>query len=106
MNRLAARYVPADFRIMSINFREGAALVQAFMHRVAVDFPVLLDEDGRTSRDWRVFAFPSSFLMDRAGRVRYSVNSAIAWDEPEAVRVIDSLVAEPRVPKADPGRAP
>ncbi len=98
MNRLAARFSPGDFRIVSVNFREGAEQVLGFMRRVHVDFPVLLDDDGRVSGDWQVFAFPSSFLVDRAGRVRYSVNNAIAWDDPEAVAVIEALVAEPAAP--------
>ncbi len=96
MNRLAARYAPTDFQIVSVNFREGAEQIREFMRRVAVEFPVLVDEDGRASGDWRVFAFPSSFLVDRSGRIRYSVNSAIPWDQPEAIARIDALVGEAR----------
>jgi thiol-disulfide isomerase/thioredoxin len=92
MNTLAGRYDPADFRIVSINFQEGAAQVADFLRRVDVDFPVLLDRDGAVSAQWRVFAFPSSFLLDREGRVRYSVNSAIPWDEPGVMEVIDGLL--------------
>lgn len=95
MNRLAAAYDPAEFAIVSINFKEEPAHVRAFMKRVAVDFPVLLDQDGRTSARWGVFAFPSSFLLDRAGRVRYSVNTALEWDTPETRALIDRLRAEP-----------
>jgi thiol-disulfide isomerase/thioredoxin len=92
MNTLAGRYDPADFRILSINFQEGAEQVAGFLRRVDVDFPVLLDRDGAVSAQWRVFAFPSSFLLDREGRVRYSVNSAIPWDEPGVMEVIDGLL--------------
>ncbi|MGB5834132.1 MAG: TlpA disulfide reductase family protein [Thiohalocapsa sp.] len=94
MNRLAARYAPADFRIVSINFRESSQHIRDFMRQVDVGFPVLIDADGLVSQDWRVFAFPSSFLVDRAGCVRHSVNSAIAWDEPAIIELIDGLVAE------------
>ena len=92
MNTLAGRYDPADFRIVSVNFQEGSEQVAAFLRRVDVDFPVLLDSDGQVSAQWRVFAFPSSFLLDREGRVRYSVNSAIPWDEPGVGAVIDDLL--------------
>lgn len=94
MNRLAAGYDASDFRIVSVNFQESPETVRSFMQQVDVDFPVLLDADGAVSRDWRVFAFPSSFLVDRTGRMRYSVNSAIAWDELAVVETIDALVAE------------
>lgn len=94
MNALAAAYPPGEFAIVSINFKESPAHVRAFMERVAVDFPVLMDEDGRVSRDWGVFAFPSSFLLDRRGRIRYSVNTAIEWDTQEVRKLIDRLRQE------------
>jgi thiol-disulfide isomerase/thioredoxin len=94
MNRLGARYAAEDFRIVSINFQESPQTIDAFMQRVDVHFPVLIDADGAVSRDWRVLAFPSSFILDRSGQVRYSVNSAIPWDEPAVLELIDALVAE------------
>lgn len=94
MNRLASRYSEDEFAIVSINFREDPRHIQSFMRRVAVDFPVLLDHDGRISSEWGVFAFPSSFLVDRSGQIRYSVNTAIEWDTAEVRAVIDELRSE------------
>jgi thiol-disulfide isomerase/thioredoxin len=91
MNRLAAAYDEREFAIVSINFREDPEHILAFMGEVDVDFPVLMDEDGAVSRDWGVFAFPSSFLLDRQGQIRYSVNTAIEWDTDEVREVIDRL---------------
>ena len=92
MNRLAERYEKRDFQIMSVNFMESAETILTFMEQVDVDFPVLLDPQGATSHAWNVFAFPTSFLLDRSGRIRYSVNSAIDWNEEEVISVIDALV--------------
>jgi thiol-disulfide isomerase/thioredoxin len=91
MNRLAAAYDEDEFAIVSINFREDPEHVLQFMREVNVDFPVLMDEDGAVSRDWGVFAFPSSFILDRDGRIRYSVNTAIEWDTDTVRNVIDDL---------------
>ncbi len=99
MNRLAAAYDKKDFGIVSINFKEDPEHVLAFLKRVDVDFPVLLDRDGAVSGRWRVFAFPSTFLLDRNGHIRYSVNTAIEWDTDEAKAVIDSLLKEARAAK-------
>ena len=94
MNRLAAAYDPREFAIVSVNFKEDPTHVRAFMAKVAVDFPVLLDEDGAASARWGVFAFPSTFILDRQGRIRYSVNTAIEWDTAEVRAVIDRLRGE------------
>ena len=94
MNRLASAYEEDEFAIVSINFRETPEHILDFMRQVEVDFPVLMDIDGAISADWGVFAFPSSFILDRNGNIRYSVNTAIEWDI-EAVReVIDDLRME------------
>jgi thiol-disulfide isomerase/thioredoxin len=98
MNRLAGAYDASRFGIVSINFKEDAPHVLAFLKRVEVDFPVLLDVDGTVSSRWKVFAFPSSFLLDRHGRVRYSVNTAIEWDDPAVKAVIDRLLREDAAP--------
>jgi thiol-disulfide isomerase/thioredoxin len=95
MNRLAAAYDEREFAIVSVNFREEPEHILAFMREVAVDFPVLMDQDGRVSGEWGVFAFPSSFILDRQGRIRYSVNTAIEWDTDAVRDVIDTLRAEP-----------
>jgi thiol-disulfide isomerase/thioredoxin len=94
MNRLAGAYDPRDFAIVSVNFKEDPAHVRAFMDKVTVDFPVLMDGDGTASARWGVFAFPSSFILDRQGRVRYSVNTAIDWDTAEVKAVIERLRTE------------
>lgn len=94
MNRLAAAYDEREFAIVSINFREEPEHILQFMREVAVDFPVLMDEDGQVSREWGVFAFPSSFILDRQGRIRYTVNTAIEWDTDTVRQVIDRLRAE------------
>lgn len=99
MNRLAAAYDSKAFGIVSVNFKEDAAHVQNFMKRVDVDFPVLLDHDGAVSSRWKVFAFPSTFLLDRQGNIRYSVNTAIDWDTEEVKAVIDRLLQEPAAAK-------
>ena len=58
------------------------------------NFPILLDQDSARMRAWRVFVLPTSFLVDKQGQIRYSLSGHIEWDEPEAVAVIEKLLAE------------
>jgi len=94
LNTLVARYTDKDFEVVSIDFRETPEELLAFMELVPVDFPVLMDRDGQTAMAWKVFSFPSSFIVDRAGKIRYSTNRAIDWDTPESRHIIDTLLAE------------
>jgi len=95
LNRLAERYTDDAFAILSVDYREPPEAIAKFAQRVPVHFPILLDRDGRSSLEWKVFSFPSSFLLDRKGQIRYSVNRAIDWEGPEVIARIQALLAEP-----------
>ena len=92
MNRLAKSYNANDFEIVSVNFKETPQVITDFLKKVDVDFPVLIDIDGKVSDKYEIFSFPSSFLIDKSGQIRYSVNSAIEWDDEEVKEVIDLLI--------------
>ncbi|PVV17742.1 MAG: hypothetical protein B6D78_08840 [gamma proteobacterium symbiont of Ctena orbiculata] len=95
LNRLQENYPNQQLRIVSVDYRESPKEIEAFLEQIPVDFPVLMDRDGLTSLAWRVFSFPSSFIVDRQGRIRYSANRALNWDSKEVIEVIDRLLAEP-----------
>ena len=94
LNRLQKRYEGRDVSIVSVDYRESEEALKGFMQRIPVEFPVLLDEDGMTSLDWQVFSFPSSFILDRQGRLRFSANRAIDWNSPEVWQILDRLLLE------------
>ena len=94
LNRLKQRFTGQPFNLVSVDFRESAVELRRFTKMIPVEFPILLDLDGKASLDWRVFSFPSSFIVDRSGRIRYSVNRAIDWDAPDIYAIIEGLLAE------------
>ena len=94
LNRLQAIFKDREIEIISIDFRETPEEMADFLQRIPVDFPVLMDLDGQTSLNWQVFSFPSSFIIDRQGRIRYSANRAINWDSQEVVDTLNRLLAE------------
>lgn len=92
MNRLAESFDSNKFEIVSVNFKESPDVIAAFFKKVQVDFPVLIDLEGKVANQYEIFAFPSSFIIDAQGDLRYSVNAAIEWDEPQIKLVIESLI--------------
>ena len=94
LNRLAARYEREPFAVVSIDYRETGRELLEFVQKIPVDFPILLDNDGKVSLNWEVFSFPSSFLIDKNGFLRYSANRAIDWDTEEVHFIVEQLLAE------------
>jgi thiol-disulfide isomerase/thioredoxin len=94
LNALQKAMAGKAFEVISVNFAEDPQQVSEFLQRFQVDFPVLLDRDGQVAAQWRVFAFPSTFVIDRQGRIRYGVNAAIHWDSPEVMAQLEALISE------------
>lgn len=92
LNRLRRKMQGKPFRLISINYAESADKIKTFMQKVAVDFPVLLDPEGRTAGQWKVVAFPSTFVIGPDGRIMYGVNAAIHWDTKEVMDKINALL--------------
>ena len=91
LNRLKNKMKDYPFELISINYAEDQKTILEFMKKVNVEFPVLLDKDGTFARKWNVIAYPSTFVIDKSGRIKYGVNAAIEWDSPELIEKIKSL---------------
>ena len=52
---------------------------------------MLLDRDGVYAKRWNVISYPSTFVIDPLGNIRYGVNAAIEWDAPELIQKLDEL---------------
>ena len=94
MNHIYQRYREQGLEILGINFQEQPEQIGDFLKQVQVDFPVLFDEAGSVAHQWNVFSMPTSFLVDRSGKVRYSVSRSIHWDLPENIATLDQLISE------------
>ncbi|MGD8570725.1 MAG: TlpA disulfide reductase family protein, partial [Gammaproteobacteria bacterium] len=95
MQRLSKKMRGNPFVIVGVNIAERKPVVEAFLrNKVHVDFPILLDTDGSTMRQWNVMAFPTSFVIDKDGRIRYALFGSIDWDTPDIMNKIRLLVKE------------
>ena len=94
LNRLKQKMQGKPFRLISINYAESKKLVSGFLKRVNVEFPVLLDKKGGISAQWNVIAFPSTFVIGPDGKIHYGINAAIAWDNPNVIKKLNTLMQE------------
>jgi thiol-disulfide isomerase/thioredoxin len=94
LERLRVRMAGRPLAIVALDSAETLEDVSAYLSRMKLGFPILLDPDGGNTRRWKVFALPTSFLLDAEGRVRYVLTGPTEWDEGEALQVIESLLAE------------
>ena len=95
LHRLADQLADEDFGIVTVNVGESRQQVERFMQQVPVELPVLMDYDSSVSRDWKLYVYPSSYLLDRHGKIRYAYLGALEWDSMENVEIIRDLLSRP-----------
>lgn len=92
MQRLQEALSGQPFEIVAVNYQEGEPRIRSFLQKVPVTFPILRDTDGGVARMWKVRIFPTSFVIDRTGSIRYSVVGAFNWSAPEAEKTLRTLL--------------
>jgi hypothetical protein len=83
------------FGLVLVNAGEPAADVERTLRRLGPGLASLLDEDSRENALWTVRVYPTSYLLDRAGRVRTVVIGSLEWDSSEGVALVRELLEEP-----------
>jgi thiol-disulfide isomerase/thioredoxin len=95
MDRLQKSLGKEDFAIMAVNMAEEPETVRTFLKRdVKVSFPVLLDSKGLALKDYDVFVYPTSYIIDKQGRIRSAMYGAIDWDTDEVRARLRALMKE------------
>ena len=95
MQHLQNRLFAKGFTILGVNMAEDVKTVRHFLKtKVAVDFPILFDIDGAALKDWGVFAFPTSYVIDKKGKIRYAIYGGVDWETQDIINKITLLLNE------------
>ncbi len=92
LSRLVKGMENKPFKVVTINIGESAERIERFIQSIPVNFEILLDRKGHAVRDWKVYAYPSNFLLDKEGRIQYAYRGALEWDAPPIVETIEGLL--------------
>lgn len=92
MERLAERLAESPFTLLAVNAGEEPDVVNPFLERLELDLTVLLDQDGTAGRDWGVFAYPTTVLLDPDGKATWIVRGEFDWESPAAIAAISSML--------------
>ncbi len=66
--------------------------VSAFADELGLEFPILLDPEGRISRVMQTIGVPETFVLDREGRIVKRLIGAADWDSPANQTLIEELL--------------
>lgn len=84
--------------VLGINMREPAAVVQPFVQRHGVTYPVLLDRSEKVAKQYRVTGVPETWIIGPDGKAALHRLGPMTFGELAAV--LDEIVEGPGGPRA------
>jgi thiol-disulfide isomerase/thioredoxin len=96
MERLSLKLKAEPFLVLAVNQNESFDLVFAFTGELepAPTFPILFDKKSKVPAQWGVKGLPTSFIIDKQGRIAYRAVGGRAFDHPEIEATIRRLILE------------
>ena len=64
------KYRDQGLRILAVNVRQDGDTARRFVARLGISYDTLLDSDGRVARAYGVLGLPTTFFVDRTGRLK------------------------------------
>ena len=79
--------------MIAINIGQSKEAVKKFLidKSLQIEFTVLLDEKMELS-DWNVQAIPTTFLVDKKGKIIYKAEGEKEWDSYEFTSFFSSII--------------
>jgi len=94
MQRLYEKYSERGLVVVAVNQFEDPDLVFEFTGRLSLEptFPILFDRESRVSEQYKVKGLPTTYLLDREGRIHYRAIGGREFDHPDVEALIEGLL--------------
>jgi len=82
------------FRMVTVLYRDDYQRAMAYMRENHYEFPVLLDDGGKTAMSYGVTGVPETYVLDKKGVLKEKMIGPFDWASPDAVARIAKLIEE------------
>jgi DsbE subfamily thiol:disulfide oxidoreductase len=92
LNKLHRQYKDRGLVIISVSTNESVEKVINYLKRIPADFLVLTDVDGKVAAAYNVGGFPTSFLINRNGIIKYKFLGFREWTSIGLKKIVDNFI--------------
>lgn len=92
MEKLHRQLGPQGLVILAVNFQEGSKQIRDFFKTHELSFPVLQDEGAEAFELYQAWSLPTTFLIDREGKIVGKVVGYRDWDAKLALSFFRQLL--------------
>jgi len=93
MNAMQNKYKAKGLVVIGVNLDDNREAAKAFLSQVPADFTIAYDPDGETPGKYQVEVMPTSYLIDRDGKLVYKHRGFKKSQSAEMEHKISSLLA-------------
>ena len=95
MEKLHQRFKNQDFAMIAVNMQESATQVRSFLKKMRLSFTALLDTSGEVAAGLAVNALPTTFFLDKEGRIMGMALGPREWDNQASMELFEFLINRP-----------
>ena len=92
MEKLHRRLKDKEFVMVAINLQETPARVKSFFNKLELSFTSLLDSSGEVGTGFAVNALPTTFVLDKNGRIIGKALGPREWNSRASVALFEYLI--------------
>lgn len=94
MQQLYQEFQGKGLEIVGVNVKDKRSDALAFVKKLRVTYPIVLDPDGEVGLLYGAFGMPLSYLIDRKGTILARLVGPADWYSPGARQLIKTLVEQ------------
>ena len=92
MEKLHRRFKDQNFAMIAVNLQESEAQVKSFFEKFKLSFTALLDSSGEVASGLAVSALPTTFVLDKEGRILGIALGPREWDNQASIELFEFLI--------------
>ena len=100
MEKLHKKLKDKDFVMIAVDLQDPASVVKKYFKKNKLTFISLLDADGQVSGLFGVRSIPTTFILDKEGRIIGGAVGAREWNSQESVALFEHLINQETVPSS------
>jgi len=91
MEKLHRKLLGKNFAMVTVNIKESASRVKKFFEKYNLTFTALLDTNGEVSTEFGIGAIPTTFILDKSGKIVGRITGPREWDNRKSVALFEQL---------------
>lgn len=93
MQEVFEKWQDAGFEILAVNLAESKVTVEHFVNDLGLSFPILLDDRMSIRKQYGVFRYPTTFFIDRSGKIvsKVELEMDLQFIEQNIIRLLGTM---------------